>query len=99
DSVMRQRIKISIQVAALIFAGMAPRIVAAQGNTVSLADQLRAQYTLVKMGADSSGPAVVDAGTILVIQKGGILGVPYSDVTIVPTRYQDGTMHTPNSVV
>ena len=96
---MRQRIKISIQVAALIFAGMAPRIVAAQGNTVSLADQLRAQYTLVKMGADSSGPAVVDAGTILVIQKGGILGVPYSDVTIVPTRYQDGTMHTPNSMV
>src|SRR5262249_20890137 len=64
--VMRQRIRISVQIAALMVAGMAPRIAAAQGNSVSLADQLRAQYTMVKMGADSSGPAVTDPGTILV---------------------------------
>jgi hypothetical protein len=97
---MRGRIEISIQAAALIFAALAPGLAAAQGGqTVSLADQLSAQYTMVKMGADSSGPAVVEPGTILVIQKGGILGVPYSDVSIVPTKYQDGKMQSPNSLM
>ena len=97
---MRGRIEISIQIAALIFAAMVPGLAAAQGGqTVSLGDQLSAQYTMVKMGADSSGPAVVEPGTILVIQKGGILGVPYSDVSIVPTKYQDGKMQTPNSLM
>lgn len=97
---MRGRIEISIQIAALIFAAIAPGMVAAQGaQTVSLADQLSAQYTMVQMGADSSGPAVIQPGTILVIQKGGILGVPYSDVSILPTKYQDGKIQTPNSMV
>jgi len=93
---MRQKIEISIQVAVLILAVIAPSLGAAQ---VSLQEQLEAQYTLVKMGADSSGPAVVEAGTILAIQKGGILGVPYGDVTLYPTKYQDGTIHSPNSAV
>ena len=79
---------------------MMPVLAVAQGgNTVSLADQLSAQYTMVKMGADSSGPSVVEAGTILDIQKGGILGVPYKDVNLVPTKYQDGQMHTPNNLM
>ena len=97
---MRGRIAVSIQLAVLIFAVIAPGLSAAQGPpTVSLADQLSAQYTMVKMGADSSGPAVIQPGTILVIQKGGILGVPYGDVSIVPTKYQDGKVQTPNNVV
>ncbi len=97
---MGQRIHISIQVAALMLAGIMPSLAAAQGApAVSLADQLSAQYTMVKMGADSSGPAVVEAGTVLVIQKGGILGVPYSDVSIVPTKYQDGKIQTPNNLM
>jgi len=96
---MRGRIEVSIQVVALIFAGIAPGLAAAQGApTVSLADQLSAQYTMVKMGADSSGPAVVEPGTILVIQKGGILGVPYGDISIVPTKYQDGKIQSPNNL-
>jgi len=97
---MSGRIAVSIQVAVLIFAVFAPCLSAAQGApTVSMADQLSAQYTMVKMGADSSGPAVIQPGTILVIQKGGILGVPYSDVSIVPTKYQDGKIQTPNNVM
>ena len=98
---MRGRSEISIQIAALILAAIAPGLVAAQGaQTVSLADQLSAQYTMVQMGADSSGPAVVQPGTVLVIQKGGILGVPYSSVSLIPpTKYQDGKMQTPNTLV
>lgn len=68
-------------------------------QTVSLQEQLAAQYTLVKMGADSNGAAVVEPGTVLNIKKGGILSVPYSDNSIVATHYQDGTVHSPNNAV
>jgi hypothetical protein len=65
---------------------------------VSLQDQLAAQYKLVKMGADSNGAAVVEAGTILNIKKGGVLSVPYAD-SPVATHYQDGAVHSPNNVM
>jgi hypothetical protein len=71
----------------------------ARAQTVSLQEQLTAQYTVVKMGADSNGPAVVEAGTILNIKKGGILSVPYGDTSAVPTKYQDGVVHSPNSAL
>ena len=94
---MRPRIEMAVLVVALIVVGVMPCLVAAQG--VPLADQLQAQFTLVKMGADTGGAAVVDQGTVLVIKKGGILSVPYGDTSVVPTRYQDGTVHSPNNVV
>jgi len=74
-------------------------MVLAQAPTVSLEDQLKAQYTLVKMGADSSGTAVVEQGSILVVKKGGILGVPYSDQSILSTKYEGGTVHSPNPLI
>src|SRR5436190_298073 len=93
---MRPRINLSRQVAAGILALIAPCFLAAQGApAVSLEEQLSAQYTLVKMGSDSSGPAVVEPGTILAIQKGGILGVPYGNMNMLPAKYQDGTLHPP----
>ncbi len=92
---MPQRIEMIVLVVALIVVGITPGIVVAQ---VSLEDQLKAQYTLVKMGTDSSGAAVVEAGTILVVKKGGILGVPYSDQSIFSTKYENGAVHSPNPV-
>jgi hypothetical protein len=70
---------------------------AAQAPT--LQEQLAAQYKLAKMGSDSSGYSVVDAGTLLEIKKGGILGVPYSDKTMLTTKYEGGTVHSPNSLM
>jgi hypothetical protein len=93
---MRQKIEMTVLVVALILVGITPRSLLAQ---VPLEDQLKAQYTLVKMGSDTSGTAVVDQGTILVIKKGGILSVPYSDQNIVPTKYENGAVHSPNSVM
>src|SRR5206468_2276103 len=61
----------------------------------SLEEQHSAQYTLVKMGSDSTGPAVVETGTILAIQKGGILGVPYGNMSMLPAKYQDETLNPP----
>ena len=66
---------------------------------VSLADQLKAQYNIVKMGADSGGTAVVEPGTLLAVKKGGILGVPYSEQSFTPTKYQDGQVHSPNAIM
>ena len=96
---MRQRIRSLAGTAALLLVGAVPALQAQGAPTVSLDDQLRAQYQLVKMGADSNGPSVVEPGTLLDIQKGGILGVPYKDVSIVPTKYQDGSMHSPNTMM
>jgi hypothetical protein len=60
-----------------------------------LAEQLRAQYSLVKLGKDSGGLAVVEPGTVLVIQKGGILGVPFSYAKweAGAAKYEDGVFH------
>jgi hypothetical protein len=65
---------------------------------VSLQEQLGAQYKLVKMGSDTSGYSVVDKGTLLAIQKGGILAVPYGDQNILANRYEGGTIHAPSGL-
>jgi hypothetical protein len=95
---MRRKIDMAVWIVGLIVVGITPCLMLAQAPTVSLEDQLKAQYTVVKMGADSNGAAVVEQGTILVIKKGGILAVPYGDAPVA-TRYQDGTVHSPNPVM
>lgn len=67
--------------------------------TVSLDEQLAAQYKLVKMGSDTGGYSVIEPGTLLAIKKGGILGVPYSDQSILSTKYENGTVHTPSTTL
>jgi len=71
----------------------------AGAQTVSLQEQLQAQYKNVKMGSDTGGYSVVEKGTLLAIQKGGILGVPYSDKTVLATKYEGGTVHSPSNVM
>lgn len=92
---MTQKMTIAILVAVVLFS-FTVGVMTAQ---VPLADQLKAQYNMVKMGADSSGTAVVEAGTLLAVKKGGILGVPYSDQSFTPTKYQDGQVHSPNALM
>ncbi|MGC1372611.1 MAG: hypothetical protein WA824_10785, partial [Candidatus Sulfotelmatobacter sp.] len=79
---------------AIVFAAS---LAAAQAPT--LQEQLAAQYKLVKMGSDTSGYSVVDKGTLLAIQKGGILSVPYSDQSILSTKYENGNVHSPNNML
>ena len=82
---------------ATLFAGLVSAPAVAQAPT--LQEQLAAQYKLVKMGSDTSGYSVVDAGTLLAIQKGGIMGVPYSDKTVLTTKYEGGTVKSPNAMM
>ena len=65
----------------------------------TLQEQLAAQYKLVKMGSDTSGYSVVEKGTLLAIQKGGILGVPYSDSSVFSTKYEGGVVKSPNALL
>jgi len=90
---MRQRLR------GIIPAFAAVAFLAAQGyaQAPTLQEQLAAQYKLAKMGSDSSGYSVVEEGTLLAIQKGGIMGVPSSDKTIPTTKYEGGTVHSPST--
>src|SRR3984957_3934675 len=70
----------------------------ARAQAPTLQEQLAAQYKLVKMGSDTSGYSVVDAGTLLEIKKGGILGVPYGDNNVPNCKYENGTVKGPSSM-
>ena len=72
---------------------------AAQSGAPTLQEQLAAQYKLVKMGSDTSGYSVVEEGTLLALQKGGVMGVPYSDKTSLTNKYENGTVHGPNAAM
>jgi hypothetical protein len=96
---MRQKITIAILAAALIVVGNMPCLVVAQDlPAVPLEDRLKAQYTLVKVGWNSGGPAIAEEGTVLVIRKDGILSVPYGDQPVA-TKYQDGTVRSPSASI
>jgi hypothetical protein len=67
-------------------------LVSAQA-TVSLQEQLSAQYKLARIGSDSGGVAVVEAGTLLAVQKGGVLSVPWRAMALCPAKFQDNSLH------
>jgi hypothetical protein len=92
---MRQTLKTVISGVAFLFVALVP-CVPAQAPT--LQEQLAAQYKPVKMGSDTSGYSVVEKGTLLAIQKGGILAVPYADQAVLPSKYEGGTIHGPNGL-
>jgi hypothetical protein len=72
--------------------------VRASAQAATLQDQLVAQYKLVKIGSDTGGYSVVEEGTVLAIQKGGILAVPYSDANDFKSKYQDGAIKSPGGL-
>ena len=71
---------------------------AAQTGAPTLGEQLAAQYKLVKMGSDTGGYSVVEEGTLLAVEKGGVVGVPYSDKTVLTSKYENGTVHPPSAM-
>lgn len=95
---MRRRFGL-ISAAALIVCIAITPVKRAAAQAVTLQEQLVAQYKVVKMGSDTSGYSVVEPGTLLEIKKGGILGVPYSDQSVMSTKYEGGTVHSPNALL
>ena len=65
----------------------------AGGQAPTLQEQLSAQYKPVKMGSDSGGVAVVEPGTLLAVQRGGVLSVPWKALALCPAKFQDNSLH------
>jgi hypothetical protein len=97
---MRHKLEIGIPVIGLVVAAMISGAIAVGQNAAppSLLEQLQAQYKLVKMGSDSSGPKVTEEGTVLAIQKGGILGTPWGSPPSCPSKYEDGKLQQANKL-
>jgi hypothetical protein len=85
---MRHRLCVGIIALAMILPAAL-----ASGQAVSLQEQLVAQYQVAKVKADSSGYGVVDPGTLLTIQKSGVLAVPWRAMALCPAKYQDNAFH------
>ena len=85
--------------AAILAATIFPLGPSAWAQAPTLQEQLAAQYKLVKMGSDTSGYSVTEEGTLLAVQKGGLLGVPYSDTTPFSNHYENGTVKAPNALM
>jgi hypothetical protein len=56
----------------------------------SLLEQLQAQYQLARVGGHGAQRALIDPGTVLIVQKGGILGVDPNLLGNCPAKYQKG---------
>lgn len=59
--------------------------------------QIKALYKVTKFGLDSGGFTVLTPGTILVIQKAGILGVPPASMALGNAVYKDGELKQPGA--
>ena len=63
----------------------------AAAQAVTLQEQLNAEYKPVQMAGN--GTVVVEPGTLLTVQKGGIISVPWKAVVHCAAKFQDNTLH------
>src|SRR5215468_8472023 len=86
----------------LIFAGVVSLAVVPRGASPRAStrqDDLGKMFKVATVDSDSSGLAVTNPGTVLVIKKGGIRAYPPSDKTVLPNTYENGTVHAPSSLI
>lgn len=97
---MCSKIVARIQVVAFLLGLILPRCAATAQNaqTAALGDQLRAQYKVAKFTQQDNSARVVQLGTVLVIQKGGILAVPYASTAVCSAKYQGGKVESPDAL-
>lgn len=83
----------AILVTMVSIATLLPASAASQQTPVSLQEQLNAQYKTAKMKSGFGGSTVVEAGTVLAVQKGGVLSVPSTALTTCSAKFQDNKLH------
>jgi hypothetical protein len=81
----------AVILAAALLTMAVPRVFAAPQG---VEDDLRKTYKLTTLASDSTGLAVTNAGTVLVIKKGGIRSFPPGDAVVIPNTYKDGAVKT-----
>ena len=97
---MRRNLSTLLPVVAVLVAALIPcnqaRAQAPSPDT-PLAEQLKAHYKVTKFGPVAKGFTVLSPGTVLVIRKAGILGVPPANVAFGNSIYRDGELHPPTT--
>lgn len=99
---MSLKTSLAVSVGVVLIAGIfsANSANAQVASATSLADQLKAQYKLAKIVPESNSYKVAEPGTMLVIQKDGIFGVPLRNNSVDPVIYaiqKDTDLHRSNS--
>jgi hypothetical protein len=98
---MKRNLSRLLQVVAVLFSAIIPvNLPHAQAQLppdAPLTDQIKAQFKVTKFGLDNGGFTVLSPGTILVIQKGGILGVPPANLTMGIAIFKDGDLKQPSA--
>jgi hypothetical protein len=89
-----------IQVAVLLIVAVLPgRGVQAQDAPAArLQSQLQAQFKLASIGSDVNGVQILEPGTVLVIQKGGLLGVVPTSAIVCAANFKDNNLQTPGGL-
>jgi len=72
---------------------LAPAMTMAQAP--SLQEQLSAQYKVTRVGKITGTPTIVEAGTVLEVQKTGIAAFPPNSIRDCSSSYQNGNIKEP----
>jgi hypothetical protein len=97
---MKRNLSTLLPVVAVLIAALIPWNRAraqAPSPDAPLAKQLKALYKVTKFGPVAKGFTVLSPGTVLVIRKPGILGVPPANVAFGNSIYRDGELHQPTA--
>jgi hypothetical protein len=95
---MSTRFTVSLSVVVVLIVGsLRAELTYAQiASASSLADQIKAKYKLARIVPDSNGYNVAEPGTMLEVQKEGILGMPIRSNSVEPVIYaiqKDAVLH------
>jgi hypothetical protein len=97
---MRQRSEFAVLLIGLTVVVILATPIAGGQNPAppSLKDQLEAQYKVAKIAYTSGKVTITEPGTLLVIQKAGILGVPPGNLYVALATFKDGSLNPPGKV-
>ena len=97
---MQERFGAGPYISALVTCGilLCSALAAQDASPPSLQEQLKAQYKVVKLAIGPTGFKVVNPGTVLDVQKGGLLGVPPQSMVACPAKFQDGDLKSPTGM-
>jgi hypothetical protein len=90
---MRQNMRLSwsaIGVAATLAAVILLGTVAGAQTSVTMQEQLNAQYKVAKIAG--AGAVVVEAGSVLVVQKAGIKAMPFTAIPKCAAKFEENTL-------
>jgi len=97
---MRHGIMRVTRVLGLVLAGAVAWSLAIAQNAapVSLQEQLDAQYKLAKTSRATGEYALTDPGTVLQIQKRGIVGSSPRSMAVCPSKFENGSLKNANTM-